>query len=233
MIRRLASFAETNPKNAAKVIFALAIAFVAFIVGVLAAFLDIGSLFEPAYPSETTPLSWNGGSVMWTAVDTVIFSGSGYSIATGDDDPSDLYAEYGGWGRNYSDMQFSWQRTSGTMSGAVANDSEQQELSAGVVATIESYVGGTIVYDQEINYSLVITDLQGNGAFDRGDQITFKVSPYMDAIYYEDEIYTIALVYGIDPWYLYVGEFSFAFHEGTFYSWESSELNWSQPWWEH
>jgi len=232
MLRRLASFAETSPKNAAKVIFALAIAFVAVIVGVLAAIVDIGSPFESPYPSETTPLSWNDGLVVWTAVDTIVFTESGYAIATGDDDPSDLYAEYGGWGRNYSSMHFGW-GSHEMRFGAVANDSEQQELSAGVEVTIERYAGGAVVYGQEINYSLVVTDLQGNGAFDRGDQITFKVFPYTGAVYYEDEIYTIALVYVIDPWSLYVGEFSFAFHDGEFYSWTSSVLTWDQPWWEH
>jgi hypothetical protein len=231
MLRRLASFAERRPKSAAKVIFALAIALVVVTLGVLVAIVDMGNLFQPPYPSETTPLSWDEGSVVWTAVDTIVFTGSGYVISMEDTNPSDLYAEYDGWGRNYSSLRFSWGRIHGTLGGLVVNDSDQQELSAGVEATVESYVGGAIMDGQEVNYSLVVTDLQGNGAFDRGDQITFKVSSSIGASAYEDEAYTLALVC-LDPRILHVGEFSFAFHDGEFYSWESSVLTWDQPWWE-
>ncbi len=233
MLQRLVSFAERSPKNAAKVIFALAIALVLVILGILVAIVDMGNLFEPPYPSETTPLSWNDSSVAWTAVDTVIFTGGGgYTIAVSDYyDPSDFYAEFGDWGRNYSSMRFSWGDTHGTHGGLVVNDSEQQALSAGVETTVESYVGSIIGLDLEIDYSLVITDLQGNGAFDRGDQIAFRASSSMGASFNEDETYTLALVC-LDPRIMSVGEFSFAFHDGEFYSWESSMLNWDQPWWE-
>ena len=231
MLRRLASFAGKSPKSAAKVIFALAIALTLVMLGVLVAILDIGGLFEAPYPSETTPLSWDNGSITWTAADTVIFGENHTLISYGDEDPSDLYAEFGGWGRNYSDICLSWGHWHGATTGPVVNDSEQLELSAGVAATVENYVGGTFMDGQEVDYSLVVTDLQGNGAFDRGDQITFKVSSSIGASVYEDEAYTLALAY-LGAHFVYVGEFSFAFHDGKFYSWKSDSLNWDQPWWE-
>jgi hypothetical protein len=231
MLRRLVSFAERAPESAAKVIFALAVALSLVILGVLLANVGIGNLFESPYPSETTPLSWSGGSIVWTSVDTVVITGTGYVISTESADPLDIYAEYGGWGRNYSSMRFSWDDYRGTFYGSVANDSEQQELSLGVATTTETYIGSAFPDNQEVNYSLVVTDLQGNGAFDQGDQITFKTSSSTGKYVYDDDVYTIALAY-VDSRYLYVGEFNFAFHEGEFYSWEGNVLDWSQPWWE-
>ncbi|MCJ7490425.1 MAG: MotA/TolQ/ExbB proton channel family protein [Thermoplasmata archaeon] len=231
MLRRLASFAEKGPKSAAKVIFALAVALIVVILGVLVAIVDMGNLFEAPYPSETTPLSWDDGSITWTATDTVIFGENHTLFGFGDEDPSDLYAEFGGWGRNYSDICFSWDYLRGGIGGPVVNDSEQQELSRGIVATVEIIAGGVILDGQEFDLSLEITDFQGNGAFDRGDRIIFKVPPSAIASVYADEVYTLALAY-LGAQFVYVGVCSFAFHDGKFYSWESHHLSWDKPWWE-
>ncbi len=231
MLRRMVSFAERYPKNAAKAILALAVALALIVLGALVAILDIGGLFSPPDPSETTPLSWDDGSVTWTAAETVIFAENHTLTAVGDDDPSDLYEEFGGWGRNYSDMCFSWGHSHGTIGGLVVNESEQQELSLGFEATVVSIVGGIIVDNHEFDLSLEITDIQGNGAFDRGDRIIFKVPPSAVSSVYADDVYTLALCY-LGERFAYVGEFSFAFHDGEFYSWESEVLSWDQPWWE-
>jgi hypothetical protein len=233
MFRKVASFAQRTPERASKVIVALAIALIVVMIGALVAIVDIEDLFEPPYPSETTPLGWNGGAVVWTSADTVIFTGGGgYVVSTGGTNPSDLYAEYDdGWGRNYNNMRFSWGHDSSTLGGHLVNDSDQQSLRLGVEATVESFAGGTFADGQWINYSLVITDLLGNGAFDQGDQVTFKTSPGIGASIYEDQVSTIALVYVGSQTYR-VGEFSFGFHDGEFFAWKSNELIWDQPWWE-
>ena len=232
MIRRLASFAEKNPRNAAKVILALAIVLTMAMLGLLVAILDITGPFDAPYPSESTPLGWDDGSIAWTASETYIFAENHTLYATGDHEPSDLYEEYGGWGRNYSDMRFLWSYSRGSFQGHIVNDSEQQELSYGLMATVETCVGGIILNGEEHEFSLVVTDLQGNGAFDRGDQIVFKMSPIAAAFAYGDEINTLALVCLGDPGIFWGAELSFAFHDGGFYSWESGDLSWDQPWWE-
>jgi hypothetical protein len=194
-------------------------------LGILVAVIGIENPFSSPYPNESTPLSWTEGLVAWTAVDTVIFSGGGgYSVS--DLDPSDFYEMNDGWGRNYSCIRFHWEDCDHRWGGPVALDSEQQELSVGIETTVECPIGES---GDGVTYSLVVNDLQGNGAFDKGDSITFKISP--SAGTYEDDVYTIALIC-ISPRELYVGEFSFAFHDGIFYSWESNDLDWTQPWWE-
>jgi hypothetical protein len=227
MIGRLTSFVERNPRRAATVILAFAIALCVAILGILVAIVGIEDPFDPPYPSEQTPLSWTGDLVAWTAANTVVFYGGGeYAIFPDHMDPTDCYEMQDGWGRNYSCIRFHWEDCDGGWSGLIANDSEQLELSTGVETTAEFPIGRR---GDGVAYSLVVTDLQGNGAFDRGDSITFKSSPSADT--YEDDVYTIALIC-LCPQVMKIGEFSFAFHDGEFYSWESNELDWIQPWWE-
>lgn len=226
MIRKLTSFAERNPRRAATVILAFAIALCVAILGILAAVIGIENPFDPPYPNESTPLSWTQDLVAWTAVDTVVFSGGGGYTVSDQLDPSDCYEMDDGWGRNYSCIRFHWEMCDGGFGGPIVNDSEQQELSTGIKTTAEFPFAWR---GDGITYSLVVTDLQGNGAFDKGDSITFKSAPSANT--YEDDVYTIALIC-IDPRLLYIGEFSFAFHDGEFYSWESNELDWTEPWWE-
>jgi hypothetical protein len=238
MFRRLASFAEKKPESAAKVILVLAVAFLVAVVGVLAAVLDEGDLSEPPYPSETTPMSWEGDSVVWTETWTVVLrDGVVVADAIGIADPADLYAEYGGYGRNYSSLVFlfsyDWSSGSTSTSGDLVNDSHQHELSVGSEVTVDlGVIYGQISGDGDrIEYSLEITDMQGNGAFDEGDQIAIKPSSSATTSFREDAVYTFALVY-LDGLTLYVGGYSFAFHDGEFYTWKDSDLNWDQPWWE-
>jgi len=238
MFRRLASFAEKKPESAAKVIVVLAVAFLVVVVGVLAAILDVGDLSEPPYPSETTPMSWDGDSVVWTETWTVLLTNGGIEIEASDMvDPADLYAEYGGYGRNYSSMVFlfsyDWNSGSTSVRGDLVNDSQQHELSVGFEVTVNLGV----IYAQTsgdgvwIEYSLEITDMQGNGAFDAGDQIAIKPSSGATTPFRVDAVYTFALVY-FGELTLYVGGYGFAFHDGEFYTWRDSDLNWDQPWWE-
>jgi hypothetical protein len=200
MLRRLAAFAENRPRTAEKAILALVIALIMVLLGVLVATVDVGGPSGP-YPSETTPLSWTDSSVVWTGVDTLIFTYEGAAVLDGDPhDPADLYEEYGGWGRNYSSILFYFGYGDGLGSstswgGVVANDSEQNALSLGTEATIVIPLWGTYVDGQEIFYSLAFTELQGNGAFDRGDFLTLETSPITDASAYGDMIFTLALVY--------------------------------------
>ncbi len=230
MLRKLTLFAERNPRGAATVILAIAIALCVTILGVLVAVIEMENPFSPPYADEVTPLSWDEGLVTWTSVDTVVFSGGGGYWTATDLDPSEMYEMEDGFGRNYSSIRFYWEYSDGGLGGFCANDSRQQELSAGTGTTVEDPIMWTWEEDVgEIEYSLVVTDLQGNGAFDKGDSITLKKSP--SAGLYGDGVYTVALVC-LHPVLLKVGEFSFAFDDGEFYSWESSELDWTQAWWE-
>lgn len=248
MLRRLVSFSEKHPRTAAKAILALAIALILVALSVLVSIIDFGERAESPYPSEVTPLSWTGSSVVWTGVDTIVFNQSQALVIDGDNDPYDVYAEHDGWGRNYSSMYFLFRTSNGvslteetwhtSWGRIVANDSQQSALNLGTEATITIPLWGTYVDGQMTYYSLAFTDLQGNGAFDRGDLVTMETSPRSDASAYGDPIYTLALVYlqplpsGAPPWPWNIGEFSFAFHNGEFYSWQSHVLNWEQPWWE-
>jgi hypothetical protein len=202
-------------------------------ISVLGATLDIGGLFDPPYPSELTPLSWDEGSVVWTASETIIFHENSMMVATGDNEPSDLYEEYGGWGRNWSDMHFFFGYSTGSWDigypGISLND--QSELSLGFEATITIPAGGWVLDGQEIEFNLAFTDFQGNGYFDKCDLVALEASPNIGTTVFRDYIYTLALAY-ICPTYRYVPEFSFTFHDGEFYSWESDTLNSDQPWWE-
>jgi hypothetical protein len=237
MFQKLTSFAGRTPVRAAKVMFVLAVALAVVVLGVLVGLTNLGDLFESPYPSETTSLSWADGSVVWTEARTVIIEADGgYLFSEGEIDASELYAEFDGWGRNYSNMRVHWEFRNAAIGGSVANDSMQLELSSGSEATVVGPMGGIFTDDgQEVDLNLVITDLLGNGAFDRGDRIVFETDPSVGASIYEDEVHTIALAY-VDPQHqaaTYVGEFNFAFHNGEFYSWSGSELNWNSPWYEY
>ncbi|UCE91875.1 MAG: hypothetical protein JSV90_01640 [Methanobacteriota archaeon] len=229
MLRRLTLFAERNPRGAATAMLAIAIALCVTILGVLVAIIEMENPFSPPYANEVTPLSWDESLVTWTSVDTVIFDGGGgYWTHTGD--PAEMYEMQDGFGRNYSSMRFCWEYSDGGVGGSCANDSRQLELSTGTETTVECSIVREWEEDVgEIRYSLVVTDLQGNGAFDKGDSITLKKSP--SAGLYGNDVYTVALVC-LYPVLVKIGEFSFAFDDGEFYSWESTQLDWHQPWWE-
>ncbi len=227
MIERIGNFLASDTRRAAKVVLALAVALIIVAAAAVLSAVDLEGLFEDPYPSEDTPLTFSVDSVIWTGQYNISFdqAGSGYSIS--------YLLPLEGTGANYSLMRFMWGYGSGWLSGSVASESDQLLLSAGSRATVESRLG---VFNPglagEIVYSLVITDVLGDGAFGYGDQIAFKESPATSWTA-EDTVGTVALVYiGEHRTYTGFGEHSFALHDGDFYSWGSHELNWDDPWYD-
>lgn len=227
MIEKIGNFLASDKRRAAKVVLALAVALIIVAAAAVLSAVDLGGLFEDPYPSEDTPLTLSVDSVIWTGQYNISFdlAGGGYSV-------SDVLP-LEGIGANYSLMRFLWGDGSGWLGGAVASESDQLLLSAGSRATVESEVS---VFNPglagEIVYSLVITDVLGDGAFGYGDQIAFKESPATTWIA-EDTVGTVALVYiGEHRTYTGFGEYSFALHDRDFYSWGSHELNWEEPWYD-
>ena len=120
------------------------------------------------------------------------------------------------------------------MGGTVVNSIEYLELLDAKNASVESWIGTTHYADgNEFSYSLVVTDSEGDGWFGSDDSIVFKTESNTDRPIEPDRTYTVALAYVEGGWVQGYGEFSYAVHEGKFYSWTSYTLNWDSAWWDH
>jgi len=216
MLEGLSSYLGSKPRRAMQIILCLSVALVLILVVVLVTALDMGNPFAPPYPNEDTPLSLTATGVTYTMDNTVTYYGS--------------YP-------NYTSLRFYWGEVgsagTGAFGGRVAGDIEQQRLNTSSSATVEAFIGGEGSDTGMIWYYLVIKDVQGNGAFEDGDSITFRTNASSILAPLEDRVYTISLVFLNDGWACSLGEFSCAIHDGKFYSWRSDTLNWSQPWWDY
>lgn len=169
--------------------------------------LDDLKILDPPYPSESTPLSLVEGDVIWTGELN--------------------YWMYESETFDYRDLRLYWRVA--WVGRYITNElANYTQLSVGSLVTVtrpltvEYSEDGIACHDlQEIH----VTDLLGNGLFERGDYIAFDFAEYGIP---EDMVHTVALVCVACEWNQ---EFSFAVHDGDFYSWESNDLPSDYPWW--
>lgn len=124
-------------------------------------------------------------------------------------------------GSSYNKTVFHWR----DLGGHVAFESQQAQLSSGSAATVIM----TVAQAADLSYwvNLSITDSTGDGAPGYGDYITFTGAPQES-----DTVYTVALAYLGGVRGGFVGaEYSYAIHDGKFYSWMSDTANTGMPWW--
>lgn len=232
-VGRLTSFVETKPKRATQLIVVLVVALV--IISTTALVFALDRFFEPPYPSEETPLSLVDGGVMWTQSVNITVDEHHISY-----NPQVSGPYSGESNMSYLDFRFQWEivDTPGSwgawVGGILVNESDLDMLSAGSRAVFVSPVGG---YLESVNGSLVeaivflrITDVLGDGVFGIGDTIEFMDSGQVGEPLPEDTVYTVALAYlgaRVLSW-----EYSFAVHNGDFYTWSSGDLNTENPWWD-
>jgi hypothetical protein len=124
---------------------------------------------------------------------------------------------------NYSCMRYywetSWDSCAISFARPLANLTDQESLSPGSAAVVE-------------NPFVVITDTEGDGLFGTGDSILFKWPDFYEE---EDTVSILSLVHvdltGDSNTVCSFGEYSWAVHDGRFYSWTSHELDAQIPWW--
>lgn len=195
---------ESSSKDGAKsngkdrMIIALLVVVVLMGTALLVMVLDDLNIFERPYPSESTPLSLVDGKVVWTGQ-------LDYWM-----DENETF--------DYRNLRLAWE-IEGHQGGATMNELVNYTLlSTGTEATVSRSF-----YD----FSVHVTDLQGNGLFERGDYVTFDFAP--DGIP-EDTVHSVALADVVSEWNR---EFSFAIHNGGLYSWGSDTFPADYPWWVH
>ena len=198
---RLSRSIRENPRSGPRIIYVLTAVIVVLLAGTIAYSANLGRFFAPPYPSEDTPIELTVDGVLWTCE----YDPPAYS--------------------NYSHMKMIWVEDTFSSAAPVVAAEDQELLSTGVSATVD-------------NGWATVTDVLGDGRFGSGDSILFKcLSVDPSAFPVEDSEYVVALVYASDEyaysgWTLVnYGEFSWAVHDGEFYSWESQELAWQVPWW--
>jgi hypothetical protein len=223
VIDRMGATIGRTPRRAASIVLVL------IVILILLAAVSIGTsgllkLPKAPYKSEATPLSLKGNAVIWTESCTVRLFGAG-----GREVSFLPVANPGGWGLNWSTMKF--QITIGdlrTTGGTVVSQSDTQKVGSGAPTTVRENVSGEVVNGTPDWFYLLVTDGTGNGTFDYGDSIVF-VFPASSPIEH-DSVYTLALA-SVQPGYAVWWEYSFAVHDGRFYSWSSSNFNTQEPWW--
>ena len=214
MLSRLSSYLEAMPSRAARVVVVLFVVIILMSTAILYQWLDLGDVFESPYPSETTSLNLVDGDVVW--------ANQGIS-------------HFIGYTMNYSNISLRWMAhldvaTLNIGTYELANETQLAVLSTGSEATLTRNMSAGITVNGDEYFSLqriCVTDLTGNGLFDMGDYITFDFGEHAIP---EDTVHTVALACVTDP--IWHAEFSFAVHNGEFYTWRSSDLNWHEPWWE-
>ena len=204
MLRRLTEYLGAKPRRAAMIVMTLVVVLILIVAGNLFQLLNIGRYFESPYPSETTPLSLVNNGVKWEGF--LVFQGS-----------------------NYSKYVFYWNLgdSSGAIGGHVAFESQQAQLSSGSAATVIMTVAQAA--DMSYWFNLSITDSIGDGVPGSGDYIIFTGPPQES-----DTVYTLALAYvgGVGAGFGSGGsEYSYAIHDGRFYSWMSDRVHTGTPWW--
>ena len=198
MLKRLAEYLRAKPRKGAMIVVTLLVVLILVVAGNLFQLLNLGSYFEPPYPSEETPLSMVADGIMW---DNPI------QMATASWNTTKLY-----W--MFKESYFA--------TGLLANDSQQAELSSGTPTTITRTLGGG--YDGSSWINMTIFDSTGDGSPAGGGYILFTGPPLQS-----DIVYTIALAFIADGFAL--SEYSYAIHDGKFYSWRSSTEDTVMPWW--
>jgi hypothetical protein len=198
-MNRLGARLASRSRRVAVLVLALAV------ILVLTGVMLLMSHFDQApYPSEKTGFSFVDGKVLYTQEFT--FS-AGFNNTTS---PC-----------VYTGMKIHFQ-TGTVMSGLNwYYFGDQSQLSTHARATMNQSLA------EGYNASMEITDLTGDGGFNKGDTILFTLAPLL-----EDTVYTMGLAFTAEGQTVAVIEQSFAIHDGEFYTWNSHYLNtgWP-PWW--
>lgn len=149
------------------------------------------------YPSEKVPFNLVEGNVVFSQEETWL-------------------------GFDYTGMKIAFQIDWGGGSGRTVSDfGNQSQLSTHSRVTIHQ----SIWISSSGNVSIDITDSTGDGAFDIGDSILFKIEPLS-----EDTVYTMGLLFVHEHGGTMTIELSFAIHDGRLYAWNSRYLNTDEPW---
>ncbi|MGB2825675.1 MAG: hypothetical protein WBC49_03455, partial [Thermoplasmata archaeon] len=122
----------------------------------------------------------------------------------------------------YNLTKFLWINETRGLYGPVASDGQQANLSSGSSITIVK----TITQASDLSYwiNLTIYDSTGDGKPGSGDYILLTGPPHKS-----DIVYTIALAYVANG--SACAEYSYAIHNGKFYSWSSDTARTFVPWW--
>ena len=214
MIEGMGNYLSSKPRRAAMIVLVTAVALIMVLAALMVQVVQSTGVFDPPYPSDNTPLSLADNGITWTRDFIMVVQGND-----------------GEWGMNYSEYRFFWgfESTSGSegwMSG-VADDTDESILSGTANATISTYLGTRTPWFDAPNLTMYldVTDISGDGVFGIGDHMTIRGAPRTEGL-----VYTVGLAW--------IGhgtmneEYSYAFHEGKFYSWVSNRLPATGPWWE-
>ena len=208
MIDKLGSYLASRPRKTAVLVLTLAVAFILVLAGLA---LELSHFGEAPYPSESIDLGFSlvDGNVLLTEQYSYFFENH-------TSNKRESLCPYAG-----AKVAFLIER-SGIVGLPFGNSSI---LSTGVSATMTQRL-----LDGTFNATIDITDSTGNGAFDAGDTILFRVL-FHSAPMPEDTVCTIGLAYFPEGNYASVyTEMSFAIHDGKVYSWLSDNLSTEGPW---
>lgn len=207
---RLSSYLESKQGRAPRIILILLVIIILMGSTLLYHTLDIGRLFEPPYPSDDTPLTLTSSGVIWTMDRDISVDG-----------------EF-----KYANIYFTWGNETSRWAGPLVNDSEQEALSQGIPISIEASYGAQGTTEGVwIQISTIQSELTGDGDFGLGDGVEFAARPTPNSLVAEDEVKIVALIY-LGNVTVPLGEYSYVVHNGKFYSWKSSNLDWSRPWYD-
>jgi hypothetical protein len=211
LFERLARSLSSQESRGANVVVALSVALMLVSIALLFQLVDFGSLLDPPYPNEETPLALvESDTVSWS----IPYDEYYY------DHPFQGFC-------NYSNIAFYWRYDTGGhasgLFGFLANETQQEILSSG-------YPTSLLMYDPELS-GIEVVEFVGDGVFGPGDSIVFNSSSLVYPNEYDCElVFTIGLMHLGIPNIQGSGEYSYAIHDGKFYSWMSHELDWTLPW---
>lgn len=211
MLERLSAYIGSDVKRSASMFVVLLVALVVALSALVWTLADFNWSTSPKYTSEVTPLTHASTGITWT---------------------KDLNESIGG-DCKYSNIYFTWGNQSGRLSGSVAYNSTQENLSLGVRKSVIMHCGSETLYGgPTVDLYLSLTDISGDGNFSWGDSIEFTASPIPNRWVAEEDVMTVALIYIGNGFRVGLGEYSYVIHDGKFYSWHSEVLDWSTPWYD-
>lgn len=182
-------------KHGTKVIAALIVVVISMGTTILVMVLDDLGVFDSPYPSESTALDMIDGAVTWTC-------------------QLDFWM-YKNQTFDYRNLRLAW--FYGTQWGMTTDElANYSQLNGGTSITVTRPF---------LLLSIHVTDILGNGLFERGDFIVFD---YGEEGILKDTVYTVSLADVASEWNQ---EVSFAVHGSDFYSWNTEILPADYPWW--
>ena len=206
MFDRFSMFLAARPKKAAAVVITLSIALILVTAGLA---LELTHFGRAPYPSDDIiPMKFVDGKIVYTCDSTIAF-------------PNETPAE----SFPYAGMKILFQiaYVNGAMTMPIADFGNHTLLGAGSRATVHQ----VLVSSTWANVSIDITDITGDGSFDKGDTMTFDILPLEEKF-----VFTVGLLW-VSPEHgnAMAFEASFTVHDGKLYAWFSDALD-SRPWYE-